>query len=166
MAKYKEWLEPDGLLMIEGWAREGYTDLQLAEAMGISNTTLYEWLKKYSAIAEALKRGKAPVDRMVENALLKRALGYEYTEVTKERILDRKTGQYKLTVTKETKKVVPPDVVAQIFWLKNRRPDLWREKRQELGDIYSGAEAIDAIEIGEIREVPEENNLDSSTETA
>lgn len=164
MAKYEQWLEPDGLLMIEGWAREGYTDEQLAEAMGIHPATLYVWLKKYSEIADALKRGKAPVDRMVENALLKRALGYEYTEVTKERILDRKTGQYKLTVTKETVKKVPPDVVAQIFWLKNRRPDLWREKRQELGDIYSQAEALDAIQIGEIKESTD--NLDSATETA
>lgn len=166
MAKYSQWLEETGLLMIEGWAREGYTDIQIAEAMGISSCTFYAWLKKYSKIAEALKRGKAPVDRMVENALLKRALGYEYTEVTKERILDRKTGQYKLTVTKETVKKVPPDVVAQIFWLKNRRPDLWREKRQELGDIYGQAEAIDAIEIGEIREVPEERDMDAPTETA
>ena len=165
MAKYTQWLEPDGLLMIEGWAREGYTDEQISEAMGIHPGTFYAWLKKYNEIREALKRGKAPVDRMVENALLKRALGYEYTEVTKERILDRKTGQYKLTVTKETVKKVPPDVVAQIFWLKNRRPDLWREKRQELGDIYGQAEALDAIQIGEIKESTEDH-LDSATETA
>lgn len=165
MAKYTQWLEQDGLLMIEGWAREGYTEQQICEAMGINPCTLVEWKKRFSAIAEALKRGKAPVDVMVENALLKRALGYEYTEVTKERILDRKTGQYKLTVTKETVKKVPPDVVAQIFWLKNRRPDLWREKRQELGDIYSQAEALDAIQIGEIKESTEDN-LDSATETA
>lgn len=166
MAKYTQWLEPDGLLMIEGWAREGYTDLQICQAMGISRNTFYTWIKRFKDMHDALKRGKAPVDRMVENALLKRALGYEYKEVTRERILDRKTGQYKLTVTKETTKVVPPDVVAQIFWLKNRRPDLWREKRQELGDIYGQAEAIDAIEIGEIREVSEEDHMDSSTETA
>ena len=132
--------------------------------MGIHPATFYVWLKKYNDIADALKRGKAPVDMMVENALLNRALGYEYKEVTRERILDRKTGQYKLTVTKETTKTVPPDVVAQIFWLKNRRPDLWREKRQELGDIYANAEAIDAIQIGEIRETTEEDHLDTSAE--
>ena len=78
-AKYTEWLTEDGLLMIEGWARDGLTDEQIAGNMGISTGRLYEWKKSYHEINEALKRGKAPVDIQVENALLKKALGGDVT---------------------------------------------------------------------------------------
>lgn len=79
--KYQEWLTPDGLTLLEGWARSGLTDEQLAAKMGCSCSTLYEWKKKYSEISDALKKGKEVVDIQVENALLKRALGFEYDEV-------------------------------------------------------------------------------------
>jgi len=78
--KYQEWLEQDNLLMIEGWARQGLTDEQIAKNMGIKKSTFYDWLKKYPDISDSLKRGKAPVDFEVENALLKRAIGFEYEE--------------------------------------------------------------------------------------
>lgn len=123
--KYQEWLEPEGLLKIEGWARDGFTDEQIAEKMGISRSTLNSWKDKYSDISDTLKRGKEVVDRQVENALLNRALGYEYTEVTKEYIPE--VG--KMIVTKEVSKQVVPDTTAQIFWLKNRKPDVWRDKK-------------------------------------
>ena len=117
--KYQKWLEPDGLLRLEGWARDGLTDEQIAHNMGIHVSTLYEWKKKYSELSDALKNGKEVVDILVENALLKRALGYKYDEVTKE------NGQITKVVTKE----VVPDTTAQIFWLKNRKPDEWRDKQ-------------------------------------
>ena len=95
---------------------------------------LYDWKKKYPNISNALKRGKEVVDIQVENALLKRALGYEFTEVTKERVLDydETTGVPNgshLEVTKKVTKEVQPDVTAQIFWLKNRKPDMWRDRK-------------------------------------
>lgn len=89
--KYEYWLTPDGLLRLEAYARDGLTDEQIAKNMNITPSTLYDWKKKYTEISEALKKGKEVVDIQVENALLKRALGYAYTEVTKERIID--TGQ-------------------------------------------------------------------------
>ncbi|WP_455256730.1 transposase [Peptoniphilus asaccharolyticus] len=121
--KYQEWLEPEGLLKLEGWARDGLTDEQIAKNMGVRTSTLYDWKKKYSEISESLKRGKEVVDRAVENALLKRALGYSYTETTKELV------GTKMIVTKEVVKEVQPDTTAQIFWLKNRRPDIWRDRK-------------------------------------
>lgn len=127
--KYEEWLEPEGLLKIEGWARDGLTDEQIAENMGIRRETLYEWKKKYPNISNTLKRGKEIVDRQVENALLKRALGYKYDEVTKELIENKDTGEMELKTTKIVTKEVVPDTTAQIFWLKNRKPNDWREKR-------------------------------------
>ena len=126
--KFQKWLEPDGLLLLEGWARDGLTDEQIAHNMGVSVKTLYNWKESYLPILQALKKGKEVVDIQVENALLKRALGYRYEEVTREKTLDPETGFSCLTVTKKVTKEVVPDTTAQIFWLKNRRPDKWRDK--------------------------------------
>ena len=127
--KYIDWIEPEGLLKLEGWARDGLVDEQIAQNVGIAASTLYEWKKQYPEISEALKKGKEVVDRQVENALLKRALGYEYDEITME---------YGKETKRVTKQVVP-DVTAQIFWLKNRKPDQWRDKQQieHSGEIRS-----------------------------
>lgn len=120
--KYEEWLTPEGLLLIEGWARDGLIDEQIANNIGINVATLYRWKDKYSEISESLKKGKEVIDRQVENALLKRALGYCYTEVTEE---ESESGFKRKTVVKE----VIPDTTAQIFWLKNRKPNEWRDKQ-------------------------------------
>lgn len=127
--KYEKWLEPDGLLLLEVWARDGLTDEQIAKNMGICRDTLIQWKKRFPDIFDTLKRGKVIVDAEVENALLKRALGYTYTETTKERALNPETGKIELVTTKEIIKEIAPDTTAQIFWLKNRRPDLWRDKQ-------------------------------------
>lgn len=126
--KYQDWLTPGGLIKLEGWARDGLTDEQISRNMGIGTTTLYRWKEKFKEIREALKRGKEVVDREVENALLKRALGYEYTETTREAVKNPDSGDIEMRVTKEVTKKVIPDTTAQIFWLKNRKPDKWRDK--------------------------------------
>nr|DAW99724.1 MAG TPA: terminase small subunit [Caudoviricetes sp.] len=120
--KYQEWLTKEGLLRLQGWARDGLTDEQIATNMGITRSTLYEWKNKYSDISDALKEGKEVVDRQVENALLKSALGYMYDEVTEERRDDE------LVVTKVVHKEVQPNTTAQIFWLKNRKRAEWRDR--------------------------------------
>lgn len=56
--KYREWLEPEGLLKLEGWARDGLTDEQIANNIGIKRQSLYDWKKKYPDISDALKKGK------------------------------------------------------------------------------------------------------------
>lgn len=127
--KYQEWLTEEGLLQLEAWARDGLTNEQIAANMGITRETLRVWCNTYSVISATLKRGKEVVDIQVENALLKRALGYTYKEVTREKIFNPETGQYELMPTKEVTKEVVPDTTAQIFWLKNRRPEQWRDKR-------------------------------------
>lgn len=121
MSKFKDWLEDDGLLKLEGWARDGLTDEQISRNMGIAYSTFREWKKKYSAFSAVLKRSKDVVDREVENALFRRAMGYKYDEVTYER------GEEVKRVTKE----VAPDTTAQIFWLKNRKPAEWRDKIEQ-----------------------------------
>lgn len=234
MAKYTEWITKEGLIKIEGWARDGLTDKQIAEEkIGVSYSTLKDWKKRFSAFSASLKKGKEIVDRQVENALFRSAVGYEYTEVTKERIIDsgqkkrhggeselteeewetsvayfgnrcaycnssgklskdhldplknggmltfsnvipacsscnsskkdhqwlawyqkqdfydkdraRKITEYidfvlhlpkkeasksELVVTKEVTKQVAPNPTSAIFWLKNRKPEVWRDKRE------------------------------------
>lgn len=136
--------------MIEGWARDGLTEEQIAANMGISRSTLSEWKKKHSDISDTLKRGKEVVDRQVENALLKRALGYRYKETTKELVTDKDTGYSELVITKVVEKEVIPDTTAQIFWLKNRKPSMWRDRAQmdidaEFSKVDELIEAIDKV---------------------
>lgn len=136
VGKYHDWLTPDGLTRLEQWAREGLTDEQISRKMGINPATLYKWQNSHGEICEALKKGKAPVDFAVENALLKRALGYDWVETLEERTeyptgradedgqpIMRESVKHR-TVTRH----VPGDVTAMIYWLNNRRPDRWRNR--------------------------------------
>lgn len=81
MAKGKSeyWLTEDGVALLEGWARDGLTDEQIASNMGIVASTLYEYKKKHEKISEALKKGKEVADFHVENALYKKACGGDVT---------------------------------------------------------------------------------------
>ncbi len=133
-SKYAKWLEPEGLLLLEGWARDGLTDEQIAHNMGISRKTLAEWKKKYGDISDTLKKGKEVVDIQVENALLKKALGMKETVKKAIKVREVKYNDGKRVSEKEhieyvdEEVFVPPDTTAQIFWLKNRKPDKWRDK--------------------------------------
>ncbi len=134
--KYKYWLSEDGLTLLEGWAREGLTDEQIIEKIikttgKIHPSTFYDWKKKYPEISEALKKGKEIIDFKVENSLLKRAMGYSYTERIKELRVNPETGEEELVLVKEVSKEVPPDTLALFFWLKNRKPDTWRDKPKD-----------------------------------
>lgn len=101
MAKgqYEKWQTEDNLIRLEGWARDGLTNEQIAQNMKIRRETLWDWIRKYPNISNALKKGKEVVDYQVENALLKEAL--------------------------------KGNVTACIYWLKNRKPDKWREQPKE-----------------------------------
>lgn len=119
--KYENWLASEGLVRLEGWARDGLTDEQIAKNIGISRSTLSMWKIKFPEFADSLKKGKEVVDREVENALLKRALGYKCTETRT--VISEKDGKK----TEITIKEVIPSTTAQIFWLKNRKPGTWRD---------------------------------------
>ena len=126
--RYEEWLTEDGLTRLTGWARDGLTNIQIAQNIGVGERTFSEWVTRFPAISSALKKGKEPVDIQVENALLRRALGYDYEETITE-VEDLGGGRTKKHVRKVTKHV-PADTTAQIFWLKNRKPRQWREKME------------------------------------
>ena len=123
---YDEWLTPDGLLRVQGWARDGLTNEQIAHNIGVTGRTFADWISRFPSLSSSLKKGKAPVDLEVENALLKRALGYTEEETTTE-IIEQPDGKKRKQI-KKVLRIFPPDTTAQIFWLKNRRPDRWRDK--------------------------------------
>lgn len=134
-AKYEYWLTPEGLAKMSGWAKDGKTDEEIAKNMGITRSTLNEWKKKYSDISDTLKRDKEVADRLVEDSLYERALGgvreVKKTFKVKHTYYDEKGRKCE----KEELKVgidevyIPGDTTAQIFWLKNRKPDVWRDKQ-------------------------------------
>jgi hypothetical protein len=163
--KYEEWLNPDGLLRIEGWARDGLTEAQIAHNMGISVSSLADWKNKYPQLLDALKKGKAPVDIEVENALLKSALGH--TQIIRKPIkvkTERQIvgeGRYveEHIEYAEEEVYTPPQVLAQIFWLKNRKPDKWREKQVIEADT-SALEKLDAILAQNIKNAGKQDDLE------
>ena len=119
MARIDEWLEPDKLILLEGWSRDGLTQEQIAHNMGIGLTTLKEWRKKEPTIEATLKKGREVADYEVENALFKNALD--------------------------------GNVTAQIFWLKNRKKNQWRDKVEyetNNDDLNKVKELLSKIEEG------------------
>jgi len=123
-AKYKEWLTEDGLLRIESWASDGLTNEDIAHNMGIARQTLNNWCKKYGSILDALKKGREPVVRKLENSLIKKAQGFEYVETTTEMWVGE-DGEKKQKVSKHTR-YSPPDSSALMFLLKNYKPNKYR----------------------------------------
>jgi hypothetical protein len=101
-------------------AEQGAIDTQIAEQIGIHVSTLYAWKHRFPEFSDALSSGKAIIDDMVEAALFRRAAGMiQVKEVT------NSDDGYK-----EVIKELPPDPTSMIFWLKNRRPEKWREKQE------------------------------------
>ena len=101
--------------------------------IGISKETLYQWKRAYPDFADALSRGKELADIEVENALYKRAIGFEYEETVQEvyKDIDGVDRQH----IRKYRKYMPPDTVAMKYWLTCRRPDKWREGKEINLDI-------------------------------
>lgn len=133
--KYHEWITDDGLLVIFGWARDGLTDKQICKNMGIGETTFCAWKERFPEIVDALKKGRRPVEIEVENALLKSALGFSVfvkkpVKVRSVRYEEKKRVEEEKIVYADEEVYIPPSNTAQIFWLKNRKVDRWRDRPQ------------------------------------
>lgn len=121
---YKDWITEEGIIKLEGMAMDGLINEQIAHNIGIHPSTLCDWQKKYPEIAHALKRGKEVVDYQVENALVRRALGFSVDE-TKTIVERDGQGKEKKRIEKTTR-YFPPDTTAIAIWLNNRKPDKYR----------------------------------------
>jgi hypothetical protein len=125
-------------------AKDGLILEQIAERIGVSDRTLDTWCARYPELKEAMRPAKEYIDNLVEGSLLKRALGFDTQEVTREPVRDPATGKSRMKVTQRVTKHVAPEVAACIFWLKNRKG--WRDRydvahsgiiehRQELSNL-------------------------------
>jgi transcriptional regulator with XRE-family HTH domain len=131
---YPEWEKPENQLLVQGWKRDGLTEKQIAANMGIAEGTIYEWKRKYPRFSELFRIGKQQAIYDVENAALKGAKGFYYTEETQE----LKNGA--MVVTKTVKKYVPPNPTLIMFWLKHADWSKW-------GDSMDASEIADMSAI-------------------
>jgi hypothetical protein len=114
------------LEQIKCWARDGYTDAKISEALGINQYTFIKYKKLKPILLDALKVNKEMADQTVENSLFKRANGFTYAETCIKQKRDP-FGKLIHEETTRTIKTVLPDTTAGIFWLKNRKPEQWRD---------------------------------------
>lgn len=140
MGKEKEspvdyWLSDDGLILIEAWARDGYTLSEIAQRMGVARYTLSKWRQRYPDITKALSTGKELIDYKVENALLKAALGFTTKEIKV--TLGKKvvSGEVFEVLKETTTREVAPNVTACMAWLNNRKHDQWKRNRDKVIDF-------------------------------
>ncbi len=117
----------ENLIKVRGWARDGLSQEQIAKNLGINKKTLQKWRQKYPEFKAALVKGKDVADREVENALFKSATGFEYEEITWEKTWNKELKEFEMIESKRVRKFVPPVPVSGFFWLKNRKPDTWRD---------------------------------------
>lgn len=138
-SKYERVVEPK-LDVVEGWCREGLTIEEIAKNLEISKTTFYKYIREHSELSERLKKGKDVADYKVENELYKKTQGYKVTVKkpikVKEVIYDngKRVKEIERVEIVEQEIYCPPELGAQIFWLKNRRPDKWKDKIPESND--------------------------------
>ena len=138
-------LVEDKLALIEKWARDGLTEKQICKNIGISEQSMNEYKKAHSELVEALKRGKEVAIAEIENALVKRAKGYDYEEI-KTYIKDEDGKQTKYT--EKTLKHQPPDVGACAILLKNKDRGNWSDNpikmdlEREMLELHKKAQAV------------------------
>lgn len=112
---------------IKGLAQRGLTVPEIAQEIGVARSTVNKWLAEDEELSDAVKKGRSYADSQVETSLYKRAIGYTFEE-RKTILTTEKEGETPTPRVEITKKEIPADVTACIFWLKNRRPDLWRDR--------------------------------------
>ena len=134
--KYQEWLTDEGKVRLQGWARDGLSDEQLADKMGVCPSTFYAWKNRYPEISEALREGKEVADRKVENALYNscfdRTIKVMKAFKVKEVYYDgngKRCEKEHIELAEETYPI-PANEKAQEFWLANRKPEQWSKKEK------------------------------------
>lgn len=139
-----DWLTDDGLLLLESWARDGYTMTDISNKIGIDNDCFLRWKDRYPEIRKAVSKGKELVDYHVENALLKSALGYKTKEVKVTTTM--RYGKVVETIKEVTDKEIAPSVPAIQMWLYNRNKDKWKNMNNAKG-MFDDMEEDSSIEI-------------------
>lgn len=197
-AEYKKWQEPDNLIKLQGWARDGLTNEQIAQKIGVRRETISVWCSKYPNIANALKKGKEVIDYEIENSLISTMKKHriktttykmvkkddlvlkaertkfmnmfklDHPNATKEQILiatAENVAIYERIPMTETVTEVDPNVSSMIFWLKNRKPDVYRDQTFKKLNEAQARKAIAEANISEkqLKALEDADNPDNST---
>ena len=197
-AEYKKWQEPDNLIKLQGWARDGLTNEQIAQKIGVRRETISVWCSKYPNIANALKKGKEVIDYEIENSLISTMKKHkiktttykmvkkddlvlkaertkfmnmfklDHPDATKEQILiatAENVAIYERIPMTETVTEVDPNVSSMIFWLKNRKPDVYRDQTFKKLNEANARKAIAEAGISEaqLKSLKEEDDPDNRT---
>lgn len=197
-AEYKKWQEPDNLIKLQGWARDGLTNEQIAQKIGVRRETISVWCSKYPNIANALKKGKEVIDYEIENSLISTMKKHkiktttykmvkkddlvlkaertkfmnmfklDHPDATKEQILiatAENVAVYERIPMTETVTEVDPNVSSMIFWLKNRKPDKYRDQTFKKLNEAQARKAIAEANISEkqLNALEEADNPDNAT---
>lgn len=197
-AEYKKWQEPDNLIKLQGWARDGLTNEQIAQKIGVRRETISVWCSKYPNIANALKKGKEVIDYEIENSLISTMKKHkiktttykmvkkddlvlkaertkfmnmfklDHPDATKEQILiatAENVAVYERIPMTETVTEVDPNVSSMIFWLKNRKPDVYRDQTFKKLNEANARKAIAEANISEkqLKALEDADNPDNAT---
>lgn len=123
----------------EAFCLLGADDARLAEMFEVSEKTINTWKQRHPDFLQSTKNGKEVADAAVAAALFKSATGGHFTEE------DRVVGDQVVTL----KKRLAPEVLAQIYWLKNRQPKQWRDRVEVQSDVnlnvFPPKEVLDAM---------------------
>ena len=197
-AEYKKWLEPDNLIKLRSWARDGLTNEQIAKKIGVKRQTFQRWLSTYSDMSDALKKGKEIVDAEIEDSLIsimkKHTVTTTQYKMVKKDAFNLKAERskfaniYKLdhpNATKEevgiavaehvdvyekipiskTVTEVDPHASAIIFWLKNRRPDVYRDQTFQKLNEANARKTLAEAQLSEAQLKALEESDDPSNKT-
>lgn len=119
--------KPEYVNIIKGMCKLGATVPEIAEALEVAVSTVNLWRVKHDELRDAMQLGRDASDQRVVDSLYHRALGYSHAED------DIRVIDHEIVIT-PTVKHYPPDATSMIFWLKNRRPDEWRQHPDFGGD--------------------------------
>ncbi|MDD3229597.1 MAG: hypothetical protein PHE09_10315 [Oscillospiraceae bacterium] len=154
MAKVKfDFKDPQNILRIEGWARDGLDDKQIAANIGYNETYFSELKGRISELSEALKKGRAPLDIVVESTLYRRAIGTKIKVQQAIKVKDvyydeqgRRCQTERVEII-ELEQEVPSDPTSMIFWLKNRKPEQWNKQAEKLDVTTNGKDITGSISV-------------------
>ncbi|UZW12580.1 transposase [Clostridium pasteurianum] len=162
LTKYDNVIVPH-LSDIKQWIMEGVTDRQICERLELSPDTWYRYMREHPILSDIVKIYKETMDDEVEKALIKAAMGYDYEEVRT--VIEEDKNGKKRTRIEKVKKHQPSNPTAMIFWLKNRRPELWSDRREIILDTKAQEEERKKLFLDMINENEVPADYEVSEET-
>ncbi|MBQ4091514.1 MAG: transposase [Clostridia bacterium] len=159
MSRYEKWKQRFGLEYVRRLAEEGLCDEDVATRSAITLSTLRRWKKRYPELCAAIELGRSGADYAVVEALYKKAVGYsvkvnkkvKLKRIDYDPVTGKKLREYEELADTFDEDYIPPDLRAEMFWLKSRQPDRWQE-----GAAREGEQAA----MGGIIELPTPDSID------